>query len=422
MTRRCVTFLGTAAALLAPAPALAAWQAEPIPDTAGAAPPGSFAFDREGTGAIVFSVFTPRRVTGVAVRAPAGGWAREGNIAGLGASSAARVHLYGKTRALLIARRSPGTLVWSLGRTSGGFGRLRTLARNADGPASAANAAGDALVAYTPRRATGVRVSERRAGRRFARPRVLGPKGSLDPAVAVNARGDRVVAWLRGNRLEARVRPAGGRWSATRTVMRLTRTENVSLRALVTDDRRIALAWHTVRVSENRPARVAAGAAIRRINGAWKSALLEQSRLDTEAYLGEALAIPLVTASGEVLVAWTGRWRSATGVRIAQLRNTGSVHGPTLVSGEDQVATLDDAAAGPQVAVTYAAHAGNDARTFAALGSGIDAFAPPEPLTPDGEIGLVGSRVAFTPSGTPVVVRPLVSGGRGALAAAVRTG
>ncbi len=422
--------LAVALTLIAPGAATAAWQAETIPGTTGASPPNSFAFDRQGRGSIVFEGFDQRRFTGLALRAAGGGWTRQGNLAGIG-FGAARTHLYAQTRALLVTRDVTGygpfhrarfRLVWALGRTEGGFGSFRQIDRSADVPASAANAAGDALVAYTPQGGTGVRVSERRAGRDFGRPTVLGANGSIAPTVAVNALGDRVVAWYRGNRLEARVRTAGGRWSPVRTVATVSRSDDAPLRALVTPDRRVVVAWHAVTVREGQPVRVEAGAVTRRIHGGWHSALLERSLLDSESFGAAAAAIPLVTTSGTVLVAWTGRWRAATGVRIAQVSASGSIHGPTLVSGESQVATLDDAAAGPdgRVAVTFAEHLAAGVRTWAALGTGIDAFQPPEPLTPEGENGLVGSRVAFSPlTGQAVAVRPRVSAGRAELTAAV---
>lgn len=422
-------------ALVAPGVARSAWQGEEVPGTAGASPPRSFEFDRQGRALIVFDGFdqqrSPARFTGRALRAPGGGWSRLPDIGGIG-WGAARVHLYARTRALLITRQVTGygrfnrarfRLVWAVGRTNGTFGAFRPIDSSADVPSSAANGAGDAIVAYTPQGAAGVRVSERAAGQDFGRPRVLSGLQAIDPVVAMNARGDRVVAWYSGDRLQARIRRADAGWSAVRTAAHIARSENAPLRALVTPNGRIVLAWETVAVREDQPVRLEAGVAIRPASSGWHSALLERSVLATQSFAGEPAAIPVVDTSGDVLVAWTGRWQAATGVRIANLSASARISGTTLLSAETQAATLDDLAAGPQdrVAVTYAEQLANaGVRTWALLRQASGAFQPPEPLTPEGETGLAGSRVAFSPlTAQAVVVRPLVSSARSALAAAV---
>jgi hypothetical protein len=57
-------------------------------------------------------------------------------------------------------------------------------------------------------------------------------------------------------------------------------------------------------------------------------------------------------------------------------------------------------------------------RTVVALRPAPGAFEAPVVLTPEGQAGLAGSRVAFGPGGQALVVRPFVRGGAGALAAA----
>ncbi|HWK30317.1 MAG TPA: hypothetical protein VNS09_27365 [Solirubrobacter sp.] len=418
-----VALAASALALLAAgaASAQAAWQPEAIPGTTGALALNSFGFDRQGTASLVFEAFDqPQRFTGTATRAAGDGtWTRGANIPGIGWAGA-EVQLYASTRALLVTRqvrsfgrfnRANFRLVYALGRTSGGFGTYRQIASSANVPASAVNPAGDALVAYTPQNGTAVRVSERRAGGRFGTPRILSSGGALSPAVAVDARGDRVVAWFRGNRVEARVKLAGHNWGSVLTAARLTRTPNASLRALMTSDGRAVLAWQTLDIREGHPSQVAAGVALRPRNAGWRGALLEQSTLGAQAQPGDADAIPLVDTRGDVHVVWTGRWQEGTGVRIAQVTNAARIHGPDLLSAEDQSATLDDAAAGPQnqIAVTY----------FAANGTWVNTGAgAPVPLTPAGETAIAGSRVAFSPqTAQPLVVRPFVSGSQGALVA-----
>ena len=146
--------------------------------------------------------------------------------------------------------------------------------------------------------------------------------------------------------------------------------------------------------------------------------------LETQTDTGAAGAIPVVDTSGNVLVAWTGRWRQATGVRIAGVSASARITATTLVSGEAQAATLDDLAAGPQdrLALTYAEQLGNSAVSHvgrpASHCAGV--FGPGEAVSTPLETALVGSRVAFSPlSGEPTIVRPLISGARGGLVASV---
>ena len=269
-----------------------------------------------------------------------------------------------------------------------------------------------------------MRVSERAAGHGFGRPRSVSGPRAVSPVVAINPRGDRVVAWYDGERVQARIRRADGDWGPTRTVARIAgRGANAPLRALVTANGRAVLAWETVAVRESQPPRIEAGVAIRPSGGDWRSALLERSVLETQTDTGAAGAIPVVDTSGNVLVAWTGRWRQATGVRIAGVSASARITATTLVSGEAQAATLDDLAAGPQdrLALTYAEQLGNSAvATWAALRPTAGVFGPGEAVSSPLETALVGSRVAFSPlSGEPTIVRPLISGTRGALVASV---
>ena len=90
---------------------------------------------------------------------------------------------------------------------------LRSLAAFTARSWSASNASGDAIVAWTSERNPFVTVSERRDGRGFSRPRDKALTRALtaprSAAVAINARGDRLLAWPDGRRLAARVRLAG---------------------------------------------------------------------------------------------------------------------------------------------------------------------------------------------------------------------
>jgi hypothetical protein len=436
MRRRALPLLAVAAALPATAPgaAVAAFQAEPIPGTSGALAPVTLGVDRDGRALAVFEGITqgaaPHRFTGTALRAPGGRWTRGGDLAGLGWGNAA-VHLYARTRALLVARQVTGygafnrarfRLVWAPGSSDGTFSALRPIAASADAPASAASASGDALVAFARQGGSQLQVAERPAGGGFGAARPISPSGVFAPAVAIGERGDRLVAWLRGGRIEARVRRAGHGWGSVLPAGRLPTGGTPALRALVTANGRFVLAWQAATIREGRPVQLETGAAVRTRTGGWHAATLSRATLPTEGFAADPAAIPLVDTAGRLWVAATIGGAQGPSVALAHLSPTARVVGSEQLSAAGEDATLDDAAAGPgdRLAVTWARHApGGALATVVRVRAGAAPFGAAETLTPAGEPGLVGSRVAFSPlDGTAVVVRPLVSGGTGALAGA----
>jgi hypothetical protein len=100
---------------------------------------------------------------------------------------------------------SERTVIRARVRTSGGrLGPLQTVSPRglAHGPAIAVNRRGDALAAWSQARTGGhgvrVLVASRRHGHRFGPARALGPGQALfaaTPRLAMNARGDAVLAW-----------------------------------------------------------------------------------------------------------------------------------------------------------------------------------------------------------------------------------
>jgi len=426
-TRR-IPVAALAVALLAAvgSPAQAAWRAEEIPGTTGALPPvRTLAFDREGRALALFEGFVqqrrPQRFTGIVTRSPSGGWARPGDVAGVGWGSA-QAHTYGRTRALLVTRK--GTrLVWATGRSDGTFGTFRQIAAGAGAFSSAANPSGDALVAFTSPRGPVVRVSERHAGGSFTTPRKLAGAAVRLPTVAINPRGDRVAAWFTASGLRARVRRAGKPWGPVKKVSGDPDAGETVLRAVVSANGRFVLAWQSADVREDRPVRLNARVAVRARSGGWKTATLEHSSLASEALAADPAAIPIFDSGGRLLVAYTAKRGAGTAVELADVTESARVRSITSPSGGSANATLDDVAAGEagHVAVTWAEHdASGSVRTFAALRPGPGAFEAPSDLTPSGQPGLTGSRVAFSPlTGDAVVVRSYVAAGTGALAAAV---
>src|SRR5436190_8610812 len=215
------------ALVLAP-PAGAQWVIEPISASEGVRELHDLDFDAQGRGLLSWDANLPGNVPpifgGLAARDPAGGWQRPPNLAGVDPATA-QIHLWSRQRALLVAREGspagPGNrrLVVADGQTDGGFGPLRTLAQFVAGTWSASNASGDAIVAYTRERSPFIAVSERKGGRGFGPPRDMAIGRSA--TVAVNARGDRLLAWPAGTRIGVRVRRAGQSWRRSRRIGRL---------------------------------------------------------------------------------------------------------------------------------------------------------------------------------------------------------
>jgi hypothetical protein len=416
-----------------PVAAQAAWRAEDIPGSEGGLPPvRSVAFDREGRALVLFEGFSqsqvPQRFSGVAVRGPDGTWSRAGDIAGIGWGSAQAL-LYGRTRALLLTRQVSGfgrfhrarfRLVWAIGRSDGSrFGSFRRIAASASVPAAAANPAGDALVAFTSQLGSVVRVSRRRAGGDFGPVSAVG-RGTL-PVVAMDARGDAVVAWIgRRGVLRVRVRPVGGGWGRAQRVPLGRVNGDFRLRAVISANGRAVLAWESVIASEGGPARVAAHVAVRARGGRWRTATLERATLGTGAFAGDPAAIPFFDARGRLLVAFTAVRGGGTGVAVADVSESAQITAVASPSGASITATLDDAAAGPtdRVGVSWSEHdAVGGIQTFAALRSG-GTWGAPAGLGAPGQAGLTGSRIAFSPvSGEALVVRAELTGRTPRLAA-----
>jgi hypothetical protein len=427
MLRRLISAAALAAALLAMtgAPAQAAWHAEDMPGTAGAVPPvRTLAIDREGRALALFEGFLqqrgPQRFTGIATRGPGGGWTSPGDVAGVGWGSAQAL-TYGRTRAVLVTRQRH-RLVSAMGRTDGRFGGFRQIAAAAGAFSAAANPSGDALVAFTSPSGTDLRVSRRHAGGSFGAPRKLSGAAVM-PTVAIDPRGDRMVAWFSGRFLRVRIQPAGGSWGRVQTVSRHIGAGTSALRAVMSANGRLVLAWEIADVRADRPVRLDARVAVRARSGGWHVARLQHTTLAGDELAADPAAIPIFDSGGRLLVAYTAKRSSGTAVEVADVTESARVRSTTAPSGAALNATLDDAAAGEggRVAVTWADHdPSGGVRTFAALRPGTGPFDAPAGLTPPGQPGLTGSRVAFSPvSGEAVVVRSYVADGKGALAAAV---
>lgn len=280
--------------------------------------------------------------------------------------------------------------------------------------ASAANAAGAALIAYDDDRTGALYVSERAPGRPFSRPRRLdtGRAG----AAAISARGDRVLAWWGRGGVYARTRRAGRPWGPAQLAARATPVANATLRAAITPGGRTVLAWSTADVREDRPTPVAAGVAIQDVGKGWRAFGLERAVLATAAapFPVGSPAIPIIDSVGRTYVAWTGLTGTVLSVKFAQVTAAGP-RGLASPSGDIPGGAAEDAAAGPgeAIVVSWSVAGTSAATTYASLRRGSAGFAAAERLTPVGSAGIAGSRAGFaSTTGQAVVTWASVSADR----------
>ena len=232
-------------------PAVAAnWTTEPVPAGPGALGPARLSFDAQGRGLLLLNgvpTAAQPRFTGMATRAPGGGWTRLANLRGVGWGNAQALQ-YATTRVLFVSGQVASTgafnraklrLVAAFGRSDGtGLGSWQTLAPSETGFVAAANHAGQAIVLFDAG-GHGLSAIERPAGGRFGRATRVSSAGAFTPAAAINARGDRIVAWIRAGRIEARVRNAGRGWGSVLNVAKAPGVANTSLRAAVDRGRQL---------------------------------------------------------------------------------------------------------------------------------------------------------------------------------------
>ena len=372
----------------------------------------------------------------MATRAPGGGWTRPANLPGVGWGNAAALQ-YGTTRVLFVSGQVASTgaynraklrLVAAYGRSDGsGLGSWQTLAPYETGFVAAANHSGHAIVLFDGG-GRGLSAIERPSGGAFGKATQVSPPGAFTPAVAINARGDRIVAWIRSGRIEARVRSAGRSWGSVLDVAKAPGVANTSLRATVTAGGSFVLAWDAADIRESRPTRLIAGTAQRRPGKGWQAYPLENATLGSSAGVvpEDAMAFPLVTGNGAIAIAWTGAVHdnARAGVKAARLTSNG-LRAAQVVSGGATNAAVGDAAVGPngQAAIVWSqVDAQNRISTSVALspGPGVP-FGAPDLLTPTGTSGIGGPAVAFQPvSGQPVAMVPIVQGNSGGFVSAVR--
>jgi hypothetical protein len=295
-------------------------------------------FDAQGRALFVWDgvpTASQPRFTGMASRAPGGHWTRLANLPDVGWGNAQALQ-YAATRVLFVSgqvasvgayNRAKLRLIVAYGRSDGsGLGRWRTLAPRETGFVAAANHSGQAIVVFDAG-GNGLSTIQRPSDGKFGRATKVSPAGALAPAVAINGHGDRIVAWIRSGRIEARVRNAGQGWGSLLNVARAPGVPNTSLRAAVTAGGSFVLAWDAADIRESRPTRLIAGTAQRRPGKGWHAYPLENATLRINGgFVSEnALAFALVTGNGAIAITWTGAVddNARVAVKAARLTSTG---------------------------------------------------------------------------------------------------
>jgi hypothetical protein len=175
-------------------------------------------------------------------------------------------------------------------------------------PHVALNARGDALVAWTGPGFSGVEIAERPAGAAFGPPRRLGD--GRYPLVAMNESGEAVVGWPSEAGLSVAVRRAGGDFGQPRLFSEpegapegYFRGHSVS----IDPAGNAVVAWLQAPPADETGARTGE----RRVLAARRPAGAEFGAVETLGRVGAGCQVlTTMDASGRALVAWRGRLRS----------------------------------------------------------------------------------------------------------------
>ncbi len=446
-----------------PAAAQTGWRTETL-TPAGVVGPIALSFDSAGDGLLLwggnpYAMQPPRLFDGGEARVPGGGWSQ---TAAPPFTAIEQLQLYGRGRALLVGSKavtaqggapppgspqccagSPGTVlrvrvIYADGLADGSFGPVRVLDPDGSTPVSAADAQGDALVAWV--HGGHFRITGRTLGGAFGKPLTF-PGRALagEPfTVALNAHGERALAWVGGQDLRdlyARIHPPRGRWGSAELVARLAiparPIPTIKLRAAITPAGAVVLAWESASACEGCATALRAGALwhapVARAaptRTPWRVFAVESSSIAADAPGGAVAAglasiAPLVDSFGHVYVIWTGGLYRSPIVKLAELTASGiglwTPLSDSLVGG-----ALDDATAGPDGALLVSwfdvRHSTSDiGPVYASLRRGSGRFELAASLTSEDVTGGSGL-VAFQPlSGEALAVSGVIAGGAVAL-------
>ena len=319
MAPRVVT-VGLLALALVPATAQARWSPpDRVPDSVGFGVPSDIAINRGGRVAVAF----PRGGIRVAIRGPRGGWAPTAEVSRTDAAVAApsvAIDAHGTiTVVWLEASRAGGPFAGpyriraAIGDGHGHWGRPRTLGRSNHfelaEPQLAINERGDAVVAWRGLRredpsgsTEAVFLAYRAGGRRFSRARAIAEplreRRVFDHKVALDTQGRVHVVWTtsEGPAVRYAVRKRDGAIGRLRL---LSGTPASRPQLAVAGDGAVLVAWRAAELdSEGEGLRYGPPwAIVRRPSGAWARA----RRLSEVP-----IYTPLVAASafGRAMVAW----------------------------------------------------------------------------------------------------------------------
>jgi hypothetical protein len=226
--------------------------------------------------------------------------------------------------------------------------------------------------------------------------------------VAIDARGDMLVAWQANGGVFARIRTAGGTLYATERLGNPGQPVR-AISAVLTPDRAAAVAWEAQTVNEGTPGSAATVDATFKEGGAShhfhsSQRLATVPALSTGHYVGERGVKVVLSADGRITAAWTGFANGRFVVRAAELSGFRFVGAQTL-SNPAEDAVLSDADVGPASALAVAwetGTAGND-RGVGAPGLAAALRAPSAPAFGPAEsieqgTAALGAKVRFDPS------------------------
>ncbi len=417
-----------------------AWQTESIPAQDGLGPL-TRSFDSLGDGLLTWLGDPAARTppvwwSGSSVRRPAGTWS-QGPVLPLN-DEASQLYLYGSGRAMLIGTLPDTTtsngvqVVYADGSADGTLGPVQVLDHSqASSPVAAVDSSGDAIIAWAHAPAwdtfeRSFKVVERTAASGLEAPITLGTPTPVSGAatVAINARGDQVLAWVGGRNLYARLRSPRGAWGPAAIVARLPKQPAPSksgkwaiwAKAAISPSGMTVVAWDAADWAPNSgdytegagcgncSSLVRDGVAVHTAAHGWRSWVFERSTVDDgSVYLGAPPIVPLVDSSGKVSVTWTGGRNGAPVVKLAPLTADGI--GPkTPLSGAGHRALLTDAVAGPANALLVEwtdVSEGSRNPIYVSLRRGEGPFEPEVAL----QSAALASKIAFQPlTGEAIVV------------------
>ncbi|MFN8124405.1 MAG: PKD domain-containing protein [Thermoleophilia bacterium] len=321
---------------------------------------------------------------------------------------------------IMAATRAPGG-EWSVPRpiSAAGAATSELPAPSAFDPRVAVGASGTAVAVWRYRDGGGyvMEAAVRPPGGEWGPPQVISRAARRydAPAVAVDAQGDAVAAWVRdgqtGMTVEAVTRPAGGGWSAPVTLSAPGSTEAALPVLAVRDDGAVA-AW-SWRGGPGDLWRVQAAA----LDGAGWSAPRDVSQTTVSPPVPAAAALP----DGSAWVAWdreagTGKVAEAVARRAdGSWAKPDTLTDPDATAGAPALAVTGDG----RVALASAVGVGPATARVEVRLTGPSGWSAPETLGPAAELA-IGPRLAAVPGGLQLAWDGCPDGGSCAVRAARR--